>query len=397
MEYKCNSTAEIKYLSNICSQKPMTSQYECVKLVSPFANYVRDASGIWTIVVGVLGILGNLITLITIPYAAYKKRHGLDRHFSSTTIYLLNLSFADLCHSLIFMVPHGIQSLYGYSVFGAAACKINITIGIATMLADVGAFTFIAITRCLGMMLGDKWNIFCERKRNVFLLLIVSWTPSLGVLLMQLLTSPPQIKIGWNCVLGQCSYMHSCENINPNRTNEHGIVLVNFDYETDGNYCSLSMMTNHSIIYGSAVLWILPMYVFPITSIFITSVSYVLIWVKVHRSTKSFQNSESMSVVSVALHHREIKMTRTILILIAINVICWLPYIIFPWVLDFPVDSNHPETMNDGRYILYWILKSMFRSQYAINFFVYVVRSEQYRSAVYDFFEILKIKKLQRS
>ena len=392
MEYKCNSTAEIKYLSKLCSQKQITAQYECVKLISPLANYIRDVSGIFTIVVGVIGILGNLITLITIPYAAYRKRHGLDRHFSSTTIFLLNLSFADLCHCLIFMVPHAIQSLYGYSVFGSVGCTINLTIGIATMLADVGAFTFIAITRCLGMTLGQKWIIFCERKRNVFLLLIVSWTPSIMALLMQIFISPPEIEVGWNCVLGQCSYMRTCVDNIPNRTNELGLEQVEVDYDTEENYCSSSMTTSHSIIYGSSVLWILPMYVFPIVSIFITIVSYVLIWIKVHISTKSFQNSE---IHSVALHHREIKMTWTIMILIAINVLCWLPYITLPWVLDFPIDPFRPVAMSDGRYMMYWILKIMFRSQYSINFFVYVVRSEQYRSAVYDFVKMLKIKKLQ--
>ena len=242
------------------------------------------------------------------------------------------------------------------------------------MIADVSAFTFIAISRCLSINLGHKWAQFCERKLNISILISIFWLPSLSVFLMQIIPETPQIEVGWNCVFGQCTYMNTCQK-NTNSVNQTYIQ----DYE---GKCLPASLTTHTIMFRNSWLWILPMYVFPIIAIFITMICYASIWNKVRHSRRLFLQND---MYNEALNHRDIKMTWTILILIIINVFCWIPYIIFPLALDFPIDEMDINKMDEGRYILYWILNNIFRSQYAINFFVYVFRSEQYRNAFYDF------------
>ena len=379
LSYSCNTTIDIKQLSKICAEKDVDPLYECVKYVSPPVSYVRTYSGVWTIFVGILGIIGNLITLITIPYAANKHRHGLNRNFFSSTIFLLNWSFVDLIHCVLFIVPNGIQSLSDYPIWGTKGCQFNIVVGVSTMIADVGAFTFIAISRCLSINFRQKWVQFCERKLRVAILLLASWIPCFIVFSMQVLAETPHIEVGWNCVFGQCTYMNKCQMRGNNVTENHEL--------DNRNTC-------RPVWLWDSMLWIMPMYVFPIVAMVITMLSYAMIWNKARQSRKNFQKSD---MNSVALNHRDMKMTWTILILIVINLICWLPYIIFPVALDFPVDDMDINTMGERVFILYWILNNIFRSQYAVNFFVYVFRSEQYRNAFYDFLGLFCAKKFERN
>ena len=203
---------------------------------------------------------------------------------------------------------------------------------------------------------------------------------------MQVFPEMPQIEVGWNCVFGQCTYMNACE-----KAINDTIQGFDVDYELG---CRSSSLTPHTIFSRGSIIWILPMYVFPIIAIFITMISYAMIWNKVRQSRRHFLQSDSCNVI---FSHREIRMTWTILILIIINVVCWLPYIIFPLALDFPIDDMDINTMDEGRFVLYWILNNIFRSQYALNFFVYVFRSEQYRNAFYDFLGLFCGKKFERN
>ena len=116
----------------------------------------------------------------------------------------------------------------------------------------------------------------------------------------------------------------------------------------------------------------------------------MIIWYKVHESKKALVNQENN--VS-ALNQREIKMTLTILILVVLNFVCWLQYTLFHIVVSYhtpksnnPTSDSHDTSSASNDYILYAVLLSIFETQYASNFVIYVARSEQYRHAFLDGF-----------
>ena len=83
-----------KQMDSIIQFQPDIIAFQEVTLNS--IDIIRKILGIWLILIGTVGFLGNLATLITIPYSAKQKRHGLDRNFNTTTIFILHLSCVDL-------------------------------------------------------------------------------------------------------------------------------------------------------------------------------------------------------------------------------------------------------------------------------------------------------------
>ena len=117
----------------------------------------------------------------------------------------------------------------------------------------------------------------------------------------------------------------------------------------------------------------------PSCSLIIIGISYVVIYCKVHSSTKYFIGREQMNS---SMNDRDIKLSKTILILVIMNFFCWLPYVV---LITAAIDlTNEPQPATSKHYVLRVILVNMFESQYALNFFVYVARSEQYRNAFLD-------------
>ena len=68
-------------------------------------------------------------------------------------------------------------------------------------------------------------------------------------------------------------------------------------------------------------------------------------------------------------------MTKTILILIVTNLLCWLPYgLLINTALDLTVE---PEPYTKEQYIVTVVLVAIFESQYAINFFIYMAKARR--------------------
>ena len=73
---------------------------------------------------------------------------------------------------------------------------------------------------------------------------------------------------------------------------------------------------------------------------------------------------------------------KTILLLIMLSFTFWLPYgVLINTALDL---TNHPKPSTSVQYVIKIVLVSVFESQYAINYFIYVARHEQYRNALLD-------------
>ena len=118
--------------------------------------------------------------------------------------------------------------------------------------------------------------------------------------------------------------------------------------------------------------------------------SYFSLLYKAHISRKNLQQCENDERLTAALDKRERHMTWTILILISLNLLCWLPYQLSN-IYIFVTRSEHTKS-SENYYFDVFI--GIFFTQYSLNFFVYIVRSDQYQKAFLYFwyFMISKVK-----
>ena len=366
--HTCDSSTEIYLLNQYCTNGLHSSgSYECFKYYSSATEIIRHISGAWLVLIGLTGIIGNLATLTVIPYSAKRKRHGLDENFNTTTVFILHLLFIDLLHCFVMVLPQGISYSSNSSPFGWRGCQIILFGGISTFVADMLAISLVALSRCLDMVVKEKWTNFCDKRRNVFMVLLLVWIPSLLTLLHLMIIQVHGIEAGWNCETGGCGFVRSCKLYE--NTKLFTDVAHRFTQCNDGT--DIWRLTYFSTI------------CVPICSLIVIIVSYLVIWYKVHQSTKHFQHDTRE--MATRLNQRDIKMTRTVLILVVLNFLFWLPYGILTLTSTL---TSKPSPSTAEIYILKIISVNIFESQYAINFFIYVARSEQYRNS---FLDVLRI------
>ena len=235
--------------------------------------------------------------------------------------------------------------------------------GVVTLVADMIAICIVALSRCFDTIMRQKWTEFCDKKRNLAILFSVIWIPSLIALLNSFIIEWHGIVPGWHCETGGCGFIRTCG---------HGEGAdISAISPSDPGGCNAGMEIWRLAYFSTICV--------PTFSLIVIAISYLTIWCKVHRSTRYFVNGE---LPNLSLSQRDIKMTHTILILVVLNFMCWLPYVVLVTVaLDY---TSEPKPSTAGKYILKIILICCFESQYALNFFIYVARSEQYRNAFLD-------------
>ena len=380
--YYCNSTEDIYWLSHICVNGSATSQDECVKYYNPTVDSIRWGTGIWRLLVGLVGAFGNFITLLAIPYAAKQKRYDLDKNFNTTTVYILNLAFIDFLHCLLFGIPGSIIELSNRVVtFGQFGCAIIFIGEVATIGADVLGLALIAVARCLNMVCNPKWDDFCNKKRNVLFLMFISWSPNLVSLLLLLFMESYEIVPGWNCEHGMCSLVETCQR---NGQGIGGSKHINQNGKESNTRSSINVW-NLLYMYSTCL---------PSIAILLTIISYLLIWYKVCQSKKQFVGLENRQM-SELFAQREMKMTWTIFIIIALNILCWIPYYLIHYLTyEFP---NIYKEFSTSDYIIFDVLLNICEAQYAFNFFLYVARHKQYRNAVLDALTCWKCRHIYNS
>ena len=89
----------------------------------------------------------------------------------------------------------------------------------------------------------------------------------------------------------------------------------------------------------------------------------------------------------IRLYGREMRMTRTILILIVLNVMFW--FVAFA-IVAFKYDKSLSSawmSMTIQKFVPYITFVNIFEIQYALNFFVYMARRDQYREAFVSIFK----------
>ena len=364
----CNGTENKFWLSHICTNGSDITNYECYNkyyFESPTPYVIRKGLGVWLILVGIIGGLGNLYTLISIPFAASRNKFGLNRNFRNNTLFILHLCFIDLCCCLTYIFPQGIIHVSGKWPFPPVLeCTFIVFMGNTTVLADMLAMASVALTRALSTIIPHKWKRICERKLVLPILFVSVWMLS-GITNIPYFIKAYGTEVGWDCTYGQCGFRSTCLAYN----NESVPRFIDNPEEK----CNSSFYGNTKVLY--LYTWIL----YGISLVIIV-LSYVVIFCKIHYSKKSIDNTKTIrrkanrkkSVTDLST--REKKMTITILILILLNLTCWIPYQLFNVIIFEVVGEDFEKFYYDFVIGLYF-------TQFSLNFFVYVLRSEQYRNS----------------
>ena len=363
----CSTSEQIYILNELCTNGSDSTMLECYKNHGPMTDVGRLLTGIWHIVIGLIGIFGNVTTLIALPIAAKKKRHGIDRDYNTTTVFLLHLSFVDLLHCFFMAIPRGIMYLMNSSPFGIYGCQTIMYAGLSVFVADMLALALVALSRCLDIVLTIKWTYFCSRKRNIFVLFLLCWTIGLMVIPLALTFHSYGIEMGWNCETGGCGFIRNCKKLeNSNQLSK---------YTENTGQCSVPMEIWRKIY--------IVIFFVPAISLLTIIISYSIISYKVHESKRNFTNeSQTFNI----LKKRQIKMTCTTLILILLHGLFWLMAFCAIAISYDKRLSDSWKPMNAEEYVAYTVFINIHEIQYALNFFVYIYRSPQYRSAFLDIF-----------
>ena len=117
--------------------------------------------------------------------------------------------------------------------------------------------------------------------------------------------------------------------------------------------------------------------------ILICILSYTALLCKFHQSKKNLQGPENKVTSS---DDTEIRMSRTILMLITMNIICLLPYLIY-YAVGF---EKYGTSRSFRASIQFEVVEAIYVSQFALNFLVYVARSSQSRKASLFYWLYLK-------
>lgn len=346
--YRCTTDDHIYELSNLCTNGSDISAAECVKDIDSLTKAIRYFTGSWCVMVAFLGIFGNLATFLSIPFAAKRKLHGLDEKFRTTHIFIVHLSFIDLCYCLCFALPQSFSFFINYWPFGTILKKASYTAGLITSVADLIAVASISISRCLDLTRTNFWQKCSDNWFALLLMLSFPWLLVIFMWTILVVLQPYGFEVGWDCVTGMCGLMPLC---NQTKCNEDEIVVLS---QTTGPY---------------VIAFYSPMFLS-------SSFSYFIIWKKVRSATVELIR---MGNTNIDLHEREVKMTKTILLLVLTNLICTVPPILLLYTeLGLYIPRN-----------VAYLINIVYNTQYAFNLFIYAVKSDQYRKAYLDYWNYL--------
>ena len=306
--------------------------------------------GIWALITLIVGACGNLLTLMAIPYAKYKRRHGFEKTFWTTDIWIMNLALCDLIFCLLalpyrFIIPW-LDLRYPQYPGSDLFCSFSMVTGILTIDIDWLLLSLIAMTRAFKIKYPQKWLEFCHNKVYVGILLIFPWV--FGFLLSFVIRLvAPGMDFGYNCLMGFCFFIPT------------GEISA---YDEEGRFWFLNVLPNAFV------------FLVPYTIII---VSYIIIWRHI-RNIKA----ESRDILNIEVENKtqlsdtEIKFIWTILIVC----VCYL-------VSSVPITINRFRMESTDVYSCIIVL-SLMMCQYTINIFIYTYRSVNYRKAYLDLLNV---------
>ena len=368
----CNGAENKYWLSYICTNGSDTTNFEC------FSKYYtqnqpvrifRKVLGAWFMIVGTIGVFGNLYTLLSIPHAAKRNKFGLDRNFYTTTIFILHLCFIDFCHCVSFVWPTGLIYLLERWPFAPLGCSFLVITGQVTVSADMTAIALVSLTRCLNIMIPKKWDLICDKTTNLIMMMLSVWLLSIMSLFPYFFKSYG-VEPGWDCEAGGCAFRWKYM-INNNET-------VPSYIQDPEKICDSQFDCKISFMY----LYFLIKYSF---CILVCMMSYAVLLFKVHSSKKNLKGPENKVTNS---DDTERRMSLTILMLITMNIVCLLPFLVY-YVVGF---EKWGTSRSFRASIQFEMVEALYVSQFALNFLVYVARSDQSRKAFVLYWQYIKSK-----
>ena len=356
-ELKCNNAKHIYDLSQICFKSSRSIKHECLINFGTSITVLRKFGGVVFCLVCLFGIIGNTATLLSIPYSTIKKLHGFDKNFKSTTIFILNLSLVELVILCFGMLPSVYVFLVPHSPLGSYLCQIYPLILRNNFTLESLVIATISIGRCVNILKPHIWRNFTNRNRNIALLLLAPWLLSVLSNIPALLQAS-EIGIGWNCSVGWCTQIKKCPLDECPSENKQWNFVIWYNFTL-----ALSSVTS-------------------------TVISYILIHNKAKCSSLELNRFGSVNDV---LHKREMKMTKTILLLVMSHCIFNLPVMIIDTVIyylfgDYIIWSDSCKFVID----IFWLL---FHLQFIFNIIIYAASNNEFQSAYIDFSKFMFCQK----
>ena len=277
---------------------------------------------IWSLIC-VAGLVGNgMVIFVVLTYAKMK---------TVTNMYILNLAIADLCFlvGLPFLIVTAIMERW---IFGYVMCKIFY------IQTSINWFTSVFT---LTVMSADRYLAVCHPVSSMRyrapivsrLVCVVVWTASLLVMLPIMIYA----------------------------------TLVDHPEDEGHSSCTLVWPEAEAIAGDIAFIWYAFLLGFAIP-VSLISVFYILVLVRL-QSVGPVRKSKEMKK-----SHR--KVTKMVLAVITVYVVCWLPYWIFQIVLQF-VPGNMPWWTRD----LFQIITVMSYTNSMLNPLLYAFLSDNFRKS----------------
>ena len=272
-------------------------------------------------IIMVIGFFGNIVVIVVV----IRNRE----HFKSTTnLFILNLSVADLLY-LLFCVPfHTVIYVTGSWPFGNIMCKVDHFVQYSSMIGSILTLVVMAADRYLAVARGIETK-HLRRPQVAFIACVINWIVAVAFAL------PMPI-------------VYSV------RHYEHGAV------------CSDLWRSREYRKYYHLVLTVV-CYVMPLIAIFILSILIIRsLWLTPQPEGPRMRRSIN----------RKRKVTRLIIFIVLAFFICWLPWhIVWIWVNFFP--AQWPNTY--AHYSFSVFARALSYANSAINPVLYTFLSLNFR------------------
>ena len=358
MKLACNDSQNIYILSEMCLHHSDEIHLECYVETENPITILRNIEGFILCFVCLFGIFGNAATLVSIPLAAVRKQHGFDQNFRRTTIFILNLSLIELIILAFLMFP-SIFILYKPQwPFGEFWCKIYSVLWQNCYTFESLIIATVSTGRCIDLMKPGLWRNCTNNNVILSILLLIPWLLWLPSTLPAFL-SMSEIGTGWNCAVGYCTQMIKCT------AEECPEQSRQWDFITWYN-CVITL-----------------------SSATTTIISYVIIRRRVNQSSSELESLGNAN--EEVLHKREMKMTRTILLLVMSHCICNIPTVFIDTIDGFVKAGFYK--WNVVHECMAEILYIIFDFQFLFNLFIYAASNEQFRMAYIDFWNLISCDK----
>jgi len=185
----------------------------------------------------------------------------------------------------------------------------------------------------------SKWLGWTDKGINSILLILLTCIPCI-ILVIPNVTG---LEVGWMCIIGTCDA----------------------HYKKSG----FSWVYNGFVLVATITMW----------------VNYIIIWREAKKSSRNLERTGSTNSTKSLLERRNRKMTQTILLLTLVCGCCNMASVInviLNMVIMPLIDPNYYEPP-----ACFYIVSSIFEAQFGLNFLIYALKNDQYRSAYIEFWK----------